>query len=128
MDNDKAKILWDIPIQTDRTIKANKPDIVVTNKATNITTIIEISVPADHNLQEKTREKLAKYQDLRLEIERMWHTATIYVPVIVGATGVLLHDFREHLDKLKCDVRLRTLQKAAILGTVGIVRRVLNIN
>ena len=32
-------VLWDMPIQTDREIKANRPDIVINNKK-------EISLPA----------------------------------------------------------------------------------
>ena len=31
-ENNEATILWDMPIQTDREIKANRPDIVVKDK------------------------------------------------------------------------------------------------
>ena len=32
VENDKATILWDFTIHTDRTIRANRPDIVVRDK------------------------------------------------------------------------------------------------
>ena len=31
---DSVTILWDVPIRTDRTIAANRPDIVLKNKKT----------------------------------------------------------------------------------------------
>jgi hypothetical protein len=37
-----------------------------------IITIIEISVPADHRVEGKEKEKVDKYQGLRIEIERLW--------------------------------------------------------
>ena len=33
-ENNEATILWDMPIQTDREIKANRPDLVVKDKKT----------------------------------------------------------------------------------------------
>jgi hypothetical protein len=43
--------------------------------------IIEISVPADHIVEGKEKEKIDKYQELRIEIERQWKKKTCTVPV-----------------------------------------------
>ena len=37
-ENNEATILWDMPIQTDREIKANRPDLVVKDKKQNLPT------------------------------------------------------------------------------------------
>ena len=61
-------ILWDFPIQTDRTIQANRPDIVVKDFLGNVCYLIDMSVPSDKNVSSKTFEKLSKYKDLEIEI------------------------------------------------------------
>ena len=65
-ENDCAKILWDFSIQTDKAIKARRPDLVVVDKAKNTVTIIDIAIPADSNIVDKEEEKITKYQDLKM--------------------------------------------------------------
>ena len=42
-------ILWDIPIHTDRTIPANRPDIVLKNKKDKTCLLIDVTIPLDTN-------------------------------------------------------------------------------
>ena len=65
-------ILWDMPIHTDRTIAANRPIIVLKNKKDKTCLLIDMTVPLDANTSVKTTEKLNKYKDLEIEVERMW--------------------------------------------------------
>ena len=44
-ENDEIVILWDMPIQTDREIKANRPDIIVKNKYKKECILIDIAIP-----------------------------------------------------------------------------------
>ena len=69
--NEKSKILWDVTIQRDRAIEARRPDIVVIVKANKTCQIIDIAVPSDQNIAKKEKEKIDKYQELKLEIMRM---------------------------------------------------------
>ena len=57
-------ILWDMPIHTDKTIAANRPDIVLTNKKDKTCLLIDMTIPLDTNTSVKTTEKLTKYKDL----------------------------------------------------------------
>ena len=91
VENEEVSILWDMPIHTDREIKCNRPDMVVKNKSDKSCLIIDFAVPCDHNVAQKEREKLQKYHDLKLEIERMRHTKAEIVPNVIGATGCLLY-------------------------------------
>ena len=52
-------ILWDMPIQKDREIKANRQDIVIKNKKGNL-------LPRNSNTTVKVTEKLWKYKDLKI--------------------------------------------------------------
>jgi hypothetical protein len=43
---------------------------------------------------EKKAEKILKYKDLTIEIQRMWNVKTKVIPVIIGATGTITKTFR----------------------------------
>ena len=64
-------IVWDMPVNTERTITANRPDIVVQDSVNSTCKLIDITVPSDRNIALKEIEKKSKYKDLELEIQRM---------------------------------------------------------
>ena len=74
-----------IIIITDRTISANRPDIVFHDKAAKECLPIDVTIPNDKNISLKEVEKVSKYKDLELEIRRMWNTKTRVVTVIIGS-------------------------------------------
>jgi hypothetical protein len=37
----------------------------------------------------KEAEKILKYKDLAIQIQRMWNVNTRVIPVIIGATGTI---------------------------------------
>ena len=45
----------------------------------------------------KEAEKILKYKDLTIEIQRMWKVKTRVIPVIIGATGTISKSFRKHM-------------------------------
>jgi len=50
MENKCVKILRDFYINVDHLIAARRPDIVVIDKDTSLTVLINISIPADKNI------------------------------------------------------------------------------
>ena len=60
-------------VNTDRTITANRPDIIVKDSVNSTCKLIDMTVPSDRNIALKEIEKKSKYKDLELEIQRMWH-------------------------------------------------------
>ena len=62
-DNNSVTILWDMPIHTDRTITANRPDIVLKNKKDKTCLLVEKTTPLDINTSVKNTGKLRKYKD-----------------------------------------------------------------
>ena len=59
-ENDNVTIPWDMPIYTDRTIAANRSDIVLKNKKDKTCLHIDITVPRDTNTSVKITETLTK--------------------------------------------------------------------
>ena len=68
--NDSVTILWDMPIHTDRTIAANRPDIVLKNKKDKICLLIDMTVSLDTNTSVKTTQKFTKVHGLDSDVQR----------------------------------------------------------
>ena len=124
MENDRVNILWDFNIHTDRVIEARRPDIVVVDKLNSETTIIDVAIPGDFRVKDKELEQIEKYQDLALEVSRMWNTS---VTIVMGALGAKFR-IMDWMALLGMDVRKYTLvRQTALLGSANILRKVLSI-
>ena len=126
VENAEVKLLWDVNIQCDHLIEARRPDLVVVIKGERKCIIIDIAVPGDSRTNDKEKEKVEKYQDLKREIKSIWNMRNvIVVPVIIGALGSITKKLDEWLEKLDITVNTALLQKTTLLGTARILRKVL---
>jgi len=50
------QIMWDMPVNTDRTIIANRPDIIVKDSVNSTCKLIDVTVPSDRNIALKETE------------------------------------------------------------------------
>jgi len=73
----------------------------------------------------KEADKILKYKDLTIEIQRMWNVKTKVIPVITGATGTISVSFSKYVSNILGKHEVKELQKTAILGTAHILRKVL---
>ena len=69
-ENHHAKILWDIPIPTDRDIVACHPDVFLQDKMNRHLYLIEMAVAWDSILEERRAEKQSKYRELCCRFEK----------------------------------------------------------
>ena len=51
-------------------------------------------------LRQKELEKKTKYEDLRIEIARIWNKEVSVIPVVVGALGTLTANLKKNLKEL----------------------------
>ena len=121
----KVTILWNQQIQTDRTIPNNKSDIIIRDNGKGTCMLIDVAISGDRNVIKKEAEKILKYKDLTIEIERMWNVKTEVIAVIIGATGTISELFRKYVSNIPGKHEVKELQKTAILGTAHILRKVL---
>ena len=70
VETERATILWDYPIHTNGTIQARKPDITIKDHKEKTCKLIDFTFPKDKNISATELEKLSKYKDLQIEVER----------------------------------------------------------
>jgi hypothetical protein len=87
--------------------------------------LIDVAIPGDRNVIKTEAEKILKYRDLIIEIQRMWNVKTKVKPVIIGATGNTSKSFRKYLSSIPGKHDIKELQKTAVLGTAHTLRKVL---
>jgi hypothetical protein len=120
----KVTILWIQQIQTDTTIPNNKPDTIIRVNESRTCMLIDVAIPGDRNVMKMEAEKILKYKDLTIEIQRMWKVKTRVIPVLIGATGTISKSFRKYISNIPGNHEVKELQVTAILGTAHILRKV----
>ena len=76
-------------VRTDRTIPNNKPDIIIRDNKQGTCMLLDVAIPGDRNVVKKEAEKILKYKNLIIEIQRLWNVKAKVLPVILGSTGAI---------------------------------------
>ena len=116
--------MWDFSVQTDHVIEARRPDLVVVDKERRCKTI-DFAVPGESRIEEKV--KIEKYQDLGRELQKIWNVKVKIIPLVVGSLGAIPKQFGNRLKQIGITAGTAQVQKADLLGTATILRKVLEI-
>ena len=101
LENDQVKVLWDFKIQTDLHLDHNRPDIVVLEKKERVCYIIDVACPFDMRVLEKEQEKIDHYQDLKIEVQKVWSCRRVSViPIIIEVLGTVSKNLKTWDDKI----------------------------
>jgi tRNA A37 N6-isopentenylltransferase MiaA len=57
---------------------------------------IDVAIPADR----KEAEKILKYKELLIEIQRIWNVKSGMIPVIIGGTGTISKSLRKYVSTI----------------------------
>ena len=89
--------------------------------------LIDMTVPSDRNVSLKEYEKVSKYEDLEIELQKMWNLKTTVIPVVIGALGMIREKSKseDHIKQIPGNRCLYELQKLVQNGTAHLLRRVL---
>ena len=63
--------------------------MVVIDKKRRTCKIIDFVVPGDSRIEEKEKEKIKKYQDLRGELQKIWNVSMKIIPSVVGSLDAI---------------------------------------
>ena len=94
LQNEEVKILWDFRIQTDKHLAHNMPDITVVEKKQ--VWLIDVAISGDNRINQTEVEEITKYQDLKVEVERLWEKKATVLPVVIGTLGAIPGDLVKH--------------------------------
>ena len=122
-------IHWDVPWSTPAKAKVYyyRPDVVVENIKEKFWTIIDFSIPLDHNIVTKQAWKAEKYHKLAQFFRTEHGVRTTIIPVVVGAFGSIPVKLPVYLNELGIPDVVGGLQKTALLGTQRILKNVLSL-
>ena len=121
-----TEVWWDQTVSTPTKFDRNRPDMVVIDRESKRWFMVDFSVPCDSNVAKKENEKIDKYKDLAAEFARMNGVKVEVVPLVVGALGVVSKDLVRWLKRIGIGDIVGELQTAAVIGTVAILRKVLD--
>ena len=89
--------------------------------------IIDFAVPGDSRIEEKEEDKIEKYQDLGRELQKVWNVKVKIIPLAVGSLGAIPKQFGNRLKQTGITEGTAQVQETVLLGTAGILRKVLEI-
>ena len=78
-------------------IEHRRLDIVVIDKEKRECKIIDLAVPGDQNIKVKELEEITKYQELRLQVQKLGDVKATVIPIVVGALGTTSEKVGNHL-------------------------------
>ena len=88
--------MWDFPIQTDKTLEHNRPDITVIDKKSKKCILIDPAYPFDTRIEKKEEEKCTNCSELKYEIAEIWKMRKVEdIPVVIGALGTVTKHFEK---------------------------------
>jgi hypothetical protein len=62
--------------------------------------LIDAAIPVDRNVIQKEAEKILKYMELTIEIQRMWNIKIRVIQVINGGTGTISISFIKYVSTI----------------------------
>ena len=129
VEGDNVTLLWDFPIRTDRTIQANRPDIIVKDFKEKTCLLIDMSIPTDQNISAKEFDKISKYKDRNrnrntknVEAKNEYCPSNCWSPRHDKKKGC-----QKHLDTIPGEPQLKEIQKIIVKSTAHILRKALSI-
>ena len=86
--------MWDFPIQADKTLEHNRPDITAVDKKSKKYLLIDPACPFDTHIEKKEEEKCTNYSELKYEIAKILKMRKVEViPVVTEALGTVTKHF-----------------------------------
>ena len=114
-------------------VEKNRPDLILWDKEDKTCKIIEVTVPLDSNISAAYTQKESKYIPLIQNLSQLYNQYKYEaVTIVIGAMGAVPKSLNQNIEKLskyinkeKRKTLIPRIQKAALLGTVKILKTVL---
>ena len=77
--------MLDATIQTAHITEARRPDLVIIDKTKNECKIIDFACPFDSRIEEREKDKMKGYNNLKRELKKIWDLPVKVITVVIGA-------------------------------------------
>lgn len=122
--NSYATIATDVKVETERDIRANRPDLVVTDYEKQMILIIDITVTRPENLVKAEFDKVAKYQAIAKEEEQRTGFKAKVIPFAISWDGNVTKENKMYRRLLGVSDKTHAyIQSVVLRQTLGIVSR-----
>ena len=132
VEGNESKMLWDFEYKLRVTERARRPDLTLEDRAQKKIWIVDMACPQEHNISDKHREKLNKYQQLAFTTreKRPGYDVKI-LPMIIGCLGGGMQRLVEQVAKIikdKNDVEgvCQNMQKTVLVESETIMNKVIS--
>ena len=89
--------------------------------------IIDFTVPGDSRIEEREKDKIEKYQDLGRELQKILNGKVKIIQLVVDSLGSIPKQFGSRLKEIGITTGTAQIQKAVLLRTARILRKVIEI-
>ena len=118
--------MWDMFLITDKKVKHNRPDIVIHDTKKKECIFVDVAIPVCYNVVSKEAEKITKYRDLEIEVQKCWNLNKIRtIPIVIGALGSVCRGISDYIEIISPNAKFDIMQRTALLGTAHILRNFL---
>ena len=107
----KINVLWDSYKCTDKKVGHNKPDIIIHDEEKHECMIIDVAIPTCQNIVKKEAEKVTKYRDLEIELQKCWNLKKVRtIPIVIGALGSVTRGIDGYIEKISPNISFNVIQ------------------
>ena len=132
VEGDESTMLWDFEYKLRVTERARRPDLTLEDRAKKKIWIVDMACPQEHNISDKHREKLNKYQQLTFTTreKRPGYDVKI-LPMIIGCLGGGMQRLAEQVamiikDKNDVEGVCQNMQKTVLVESETIMNKVIS--
>ena len=132
VEGNESKMLWDFEYKLRVTERARRTDLTLEDGTNKMIWIVDMACPQEHNINDKYREKLNKYQQLIFTTreKRPGYNVEI-LPMIIGCLGGGMKRLQEQVAKIlkdKKDVEgvCQNMQKTVRMESETITKKFLS--
>jgi len=72
---------------------------------------MHVAISGDRNVIKEKAEKIFKYKDAIIKVQRIWNVKARVIPLIIGATGTIAKSLRQYLSNIPGQHEIKELQK-----------------
>ena len=123
---DGIKVMWDSYILTDKKVPHNRPDIIIHDTNLQECLLVDVAIPVCMNIVKKEAEKITKYRDLEIEIQKCWNLKKVRtIPIVIGALGSVTMGIVGYMESISKNLNFDVIQRTALMGSAHILRNIL---